>query len=44
MYLGRCFLPDDEEAGKLWREYKVHARMMCNIQDDEFTLPFRNKN
>ena len=41
MYLGRCFLLDDAEVGTLWREYKKHARMMCNVQDDAFTLPFR---
>jgi hypothetical protein len=41
MYLGRCCLLNDEEAGKLWRKYKPHPRMMCNIQDDDFTLPFR---
>ena len=41
MYLGRCFLLHDQEVGTLWREYKKHPRMMCNVQDDDFTLPFR---
>ena len=41
MYLGRCFLLDDQEVGTLWREYKKHPRMMCTVQDDDFTLPFR---
>jgi len=41
MYLGRCFLLDDQQVGTLWREYKKHPRMMCNVQDDDFTLPFR---
>ena len=41
MYLGRCFLLDDQQVGTLWREYKKHARMMCTVQDDDFTLPFR---
>lgn len=41
MYLGRCFLLNDQEVGILWREYKRHRRMMCNVQDDDFTLAFR---
>ena len=41
MYLGRCFLLDDQAVGTLWREYKKHPRMMCNVQDDDFTLLFR---
>ncbi len=41
MYLGRCFLLDDQAVGTLWREYKKHPRMMCNVQDDDFTLPYR---
>ena len=41
MYLGRCFLLHDEEVGPLWREYKKHPRIMCTVQDDDFTLPFR---
>ena len=41
MYLGRCFLLHDQEVGTLWREDKKHPRMMCNVQDDDFTRPFR---
>jgi hypothetical protein len=41
MYLGRCFLLDEREIGALWAEYKAHPRMMCSVQDDEFTRPFR---
>lgn len=41
MYLGRVFLLEDQDVGPLWREYKNHRSMMCNVQDDEFTLPFR---
>src|SRR5262245_20460051 len=41
MYLGRCFLMDEQEVGVLWAEYKQHPRLFCTIQDDEFTAPFR---
>ena len=41
MYLGRCFLLDEQEVGTLWAKYKKHPRMMCSVQDDEFTHPFR---
>ena len=41
MYLGRCFLVDEQEVGALWVKYKTHPRMMCSVQDDEFTGPFR---
>ncbi len=41
MYLGRCFLTDEGAVGRLWQELKVHPKLMCSIQDDEFTLAFR---
>jgi hypothetical protein len=41
MYLGRCFLMDEHEVGRLWAEYKGHPRLFCSVQDDEFTAPFR---
>ena len=41
MYLGRCFLMDEQEIGVLWAKYKGHPRLFCSIQDDEFTAPFR---
>jgi len=41
MYLGRCFMATDEAAGRLWIEYKVHPRLMCSIQDDDFTRQYR---
>ena len=41
MYLGRCFLLDEQEVGVLWAKYKTHPRMMCSVQDDEFTRSFR---
>jgi hypothetical protein len=41
MYLGRCFMVDEQEVGGLWAQYKTHPRMMCSVQDDDFTRPFR---
>ena len=41
MYLGRCFLLDAEAVGQLWAEYKVHPKLMCTVQDDDFTLGYR---
>ena len=41
MYLGRCFLTDDETAGTLWARYKQAEGFYCSIQDDDFTKRFR---
>lgn len=41
MYLGRCFLLDEQQVGLLWAEYKAHPRLFCSVQDDDFTAPFR---
>jgi hypothetical protein len=41
MYLGRCFLLEDQAVGELWQQYKVHPRLMCTVQDDDFTSAFR---
>jgi hypothetical protein len=41
MYLGRCFLTDASELGRLWAELKDHPRLMCTLQDDDFTRAFR---
>ncbi len=41
MYLGRCFLNDEELLGEMWKRYKPHPRLMCNVQDDDFTERFR---
>jgi len=41
MYLGRCFVLEDCQAGAWWREFKSHPRLMCNLQDDRFTQDFR---
>ncbi len=42
MYLGRCFLTDEHEVGILWARFKAHPRLFCTVQDDDFTLPFRD--
>ncbi len=42
MYLGRCFLLTDTAVGELWQHYKVHPRLMCTVQDDDFTSTFRS--
>jgi hypothetical protein len=41
MYLGRCFLVDEELLGRLWQTYKAHPKLMCSIQDDDYTARFR---
>jgi hypothetical protein len=41
MYLGRCFLVDEQAVGQLWAEYKAHPRVFCSVQDDDFTAAFR---
>lgn len=41
MYLGRCFMTQDEMAGRLWTKFKPHPKLMCTIQDDDFTKEFR---
>ena len=42
MYLGRCFLTDEDEVGRLWAQFKEHPRLFCSVQDDEFTASFRS--
>jgi len=41
MYLGRCFLLLDDAVGELWLELRSDPRLMCSVQDDEFTARFR---
>lgn len=41
MYLGRCFLMDEEAVGTLWAKYKAHPKVLCTVQDDDFTMRFR---
>jgi hypothetical protein len=42
MYLGRAFMTNDRIVGELWDKYKRDAKLMCSVQDDDFTLPFRS--
>jgi len=41
MYLGRCLMTDATRVGELWRRFKRHPRLLCTVQDDDFTAPFR---
>jgi hypothetical protein len=41
MYLGRCFVTDDDLLGALWARYKRHPKLMCSLQDDAFVERFR---
>lgn len=41
MYLGRCFFTTESMVGKCWAKYKLHPKLMCNIQDDDFSSSFR---
>ena len=43
MYLGRCFFTTDKLVGDYWAKYKMHPKLMCCIQDDDFTSEFREK-
>jgi trans-2,3-dihydro-3-hydroxyanthranilate isomerase len=43
MYLGRCFLSSDAAVGELWALYKNHPTLFCTVQDDDFTLGFRER-
>lgn len=43
MFLGRCFLSNEEAVGRLWQLYKCHPRFMCTVQDDDFAEAFRDR-
>ena len=43
MYLGRCFMLEDNLVGEMWQRFKRHPRLMCTIQDDDFTAQFRSR-
>ena len=42
MYLGRCFFTDEELVGETWAKYKGHPKVFCNIQDDDFSIGWRD--
>ena len=41
MYLGRAFFVTTERAGKVWAKYKLHPKLMVNLQDDDLAARFR---
>jgi hypothetical protein len=41
MYLGRCFMDDERRVGELWARFKTDPKLLCSVQDDDFTAPFR---
>jgi len=41
MHLGRAFLTDARAVGALWRELKADTKLMCAVQDDDWTVVFR---
>ncbi len=43
MFLGRCFLLDDDRVGELWQLYKRHPKLMCSVQDDDWSLEYRKR-
>jgi hypothetical protein len=43
MHLGRIFVTDERLVGDLWLEYKDHPKLMCSIQDDDYTKPIRDR-
>jgi len=43
MYLGRCFLTDEWALGTLWQELKVNPKLMCSVQDDDWSIEFRRQ-
>jgi hypothetical protein len=43
MFLGRCFMTNDQIVRDLWQRLKPHPNLMCTIQDDDLTAQFRAK-
>lgn len=41
MYLGRCFFADADSVGATWAEFKAHPRLLCSLQDDDFSRAWR---
>jgi hypothetical protein len=42
MYLGRVFFVEADPLGEFWAKYKTHPKLMCNVQDDDFTDLYRH--
>jgi hypothetical protein len=43
MFLGRCFLTDEAEVGRLWQHLKAHPKFYCSVQDDDWSVGFREE-
>jgi len=43
MYRGRCFFVSPESVGKTWAEYKMHPKVICTVQSDDFTGTWREQ-
>jgi hypothetical protein len=41
MHLGRIFLTTPAAVGALWKQFKDDPKLMCSIQDDDFTSAYR---
>ena len=41
IYFARAFFNNKERIGKLWAKFKLHPKLICNIQDDDFSKPYR---
>jgi hypothetical protein len=41
MYLGRCFMTEERLVGELWARFKEDPKLLCSVQDDDFTAPYR---
>lgn len=41
MHLGRAFFTSEDTVGRLWRGFKSHDDVFCSVQDDDWSLPFR---
>src|SRR5690554_8077908 len=42
MLLGRAFFTNEETVGRLWQGFRSHDRIFCAVQDDDWSLPFRD--
>ena len=43
MYRGRCFYISLEKVGQTWARYKMHPKVICTVQNDDVTGPWRNQ-
>ena len=43
IHLGRCFFLNEDKVGRTWALYKAHPKLLCSVQDDQFTRPWREK-